>query len=614
MDSAMTAYAGLPAIYFDYSDLLLYFRHNRFPTGIQRVQIELFKASLAWPGPPALRPCAFSTNASFWVDVDVLGFRRLCDLSSKPGSRSDLAWQAAATSFYSRFDAQKPCSFPLGSALLVAGPTWWIANYMPLIREAKALYGIRYIPLLYDFIPMLAPELVDYNVAPAFNSWIGSVFLHADLLTTISACTRDDAVRTMGERHQLVHAPVVTPLDAEFGSKGELPPPEQRQRLLSRFGLTSAGFVLFVGTLEVRKNHRLVFQAWSWLLEQGGDMPTLVCVGKQGWGFESALSVLNSRPGLSDKVLMLSGISDLELRTLYNDCLFTVYASLYEGWGLPVTESLCFGKACLTANVSSLPEAGGRFADYYEFQSVSSFVDGARRLIFDHTYRKSRETLIAMEFRPRRWADVLAGLVIGIVRCFPTPANAEPLVPDLKPGRIYDLISRPDLTRPNRHAAQAEMLCVGQDWFALEHWGVWSRQPRARLAFQIPVTSLEDDLVVQIRVRSAEEHIKLKAWVASHILETTSLLAHERRLLTLLIPAEVVTEFRKQQRPMTISLEVDHLVHLLAYTLGDDRRVGIGVEFLAIHWRTDLKSKLGIFEHYLGMIAHVEHGSRVKPD
>lgn len=605
MDNAMSADGSLPAIYFDYSDLILYFRHNRFPTGIQRVQIELFKASLAWPGLPALRPCAFSTNAGFWVDVDVLGFRRLCSLSSKPGSRSDPAWQAAATSFYSRFDAQKPCTFPLGSALLVAGPTWWIANYMPLIREAKALYGIRYIPLLYDFIPMLAPELVDYNVAPAFNNWIGSVFLHADLLTTISACTRDDAVRTVGERHRLEHTPVVMPLDAEFGSKEEPPPPEQRQRLLNRFGLTSGKFVLFVGTLEVRKNHRLVFQAWSRLLEQSGDVPTLVCVGKQGWGFEGALLVLNSRPDLSDKILMLSGISDLELRTLYNDCQFTVYASLYEGWGLPVTESLCFGKACLTANVSSLPEAGGRFADYYEPQSVPSFVDGARRLIFDHNYRKSREALIASEFRPRPWTDVLAGLVTDIVRCFPTPAHAESLAPEIEPGRVYDLVSRPDLTRPDRLSAQAEMLCVGQGWFALEPWGVWSRQHRASLAFQIPVTFFEDDLVVQIKVCASEEPIKLVARVANHTLEKTSLRADEHRFLTLLVPAAVVAELKNQQRPMTISLEVDHLVHLLSYTLNDDRRIGIGVKFLAVHWRNDLKSKLGVLEHYLGMIGRV---------
>ena len=62
--------------------------------------------------------------------------------------------------------------------------------------------------------------------------------------------------------------------------------------------------------------------------------------------------------------------SDATLYQLYERCLFTVFPSFYEGWGLPVGESLWFGKNCIASNASSIPEVGKEFVTYFDPQSL----------------------------------------------------------------------------------------------------------------------------------------------------------------------------------------------------------------------------------------------------
>jgi len=77
------------------------------------------------------------------------------------------------------------------------------------------------------------------------------------------------------------------------------------------------------------------------------DPPHLVCVGRLGWKSSSFISTLVETNYLDGKVLLLRDISDTDLRMLYSHCLFTVCPTFYEGWGLPVGESLAMGKICV---------------------------------------------------------------------------------------------------------------------------------------------------------------------------------------------------------------------------------------------------------------------------
>ncbi len=75
----------------------------------------------------------------------------------------------------------------------------------------------------------------------------------------------------------------------------------------------------------------------------------------------------------------MSDIKDEELSLLYEKSYFTVYPSWYEGWGLPVAESLAHGKFCLAANGTSLREAGGEFAEYLDPYDIPAW---SERLLY----------------------------------------------------------------------------------------------------------------------------------------------------------------------------------------------------------------------------------------
>src|SRR5438067_621879 len=110
-------------------------------------------------------------------------------------------------------------------------------------------------------------------------------------------------------------------------------------------------FVLATGTLEPRKNLPRLIAAHARI----GDAPPLVLAGPKGWQLDEALAGAGERPGA---VRTLGYVSDSDLAALYRLCTVCAYPSLYEGFGLPLLEAMSAGAACLTSNVSSLPEVG----------------------------------------------------------------------------------------------------------------------------------------------------------------------------------------------------------------------------------------------------------------
>ena len=116
--------------------------------------------------------------------------------------------------------------------------------------------------------------------------------------------------------------------------------------------------------------------------------------------------------------------SDADLTALYRGCLFTVFPSLYEGWGLPVTESLAFGKPCVVAAVASLPEAGGDLARYFDPDNLHDAVGVIRAVLQDRPGLAAWEARVRREFRPVPWS-ASAEAVLRALEVVSTPVVAE---------------------------------------------------------------------------------------------------------------------------------------------------------------------------------------------
>lgn len=124
-------------------------------------------------------------------------------------------------------------------------------------------------------------------------------------------------------------------------------------------------FIACIGTIEIRKNHILLYYVYKLAQELKIELPQLVIVGARGWLTGDFQYLVENDPEIKDKILILETINDPGLDWIYRNCLFSVYPSLYEGWGLPVAESLAYGKVAVSSDASSMPEIADDLVDYF---------------------------------------------------------------------------------------------------------------------------------------------------------------------------------------------------------------------------------------------------------
>jgi len=187
-------------------------------------------------------------------------------------------------------------------------------------------------------------------------------------------------------------------------------------------------YILFVSTIEIRKNHALLFRAWRRLLDDIGPdrLPILVFAGAIGWIVDDLMQQIRNAGFLGGKLLIIESPSDATLEALYRNALFTVYPSHYEGWGLPVVESHAFGTPCLAARATSLPEAGGTLARYFTPDDPADLCRAIRHLIDNPADLDAWRAELRATFRPTPWHATAEAILAAIDA--PPPID-EPIPP-----------------------------------------------------------------------------------------------------------------------------------------------------------------------------------------
>ena len=560
-----------PTAVFDVSDLIGYFHNARLPTGIQRVQIEVISALLRDPpSETQISVCAFSMSRSVWTRLPSDLFLEAARLALAGGGRQDADWQALLQDIGLTVDFSPALIFPQGAWLINLGTSWWLQNYFLKVREAQRLYGIRYLPFVHDMIPVMAPEHCTRALTEDFVSWTLGVFAHTRDFLTNSEWSRRDLI-TVADRlgYSVSEDQVqVVRLDADFRGSGDTPPIAPA---MDRYGLEPGGFVLMVSTIESRKNHLAALRAWRELIDRYGSaaVPTLVCVGNLGWLNDGVFARLESDAALQDRVRILSGVSDSDLAGLYQASAFSLYPSQYEGWGLPVTESLSYSKVVLASDSASIPEAGGDFAVYFRQGDQAGLVEALDRLIFDLPYRQTLEARIAAEFRPRSWR-ALANDIITRIMSAPEPTGPTPSgIPAAERGRYYPLRRLNGIAiRPGLVAA--EIFRAGGGWAAPESWGCWTQGGDALLEIRIDGYQGRP-LRLFIGLRGKPEHTTpWRLEIAGHRLASGRLAANETRWVTKTLSPDLVRDGVVRLRIVS-----DDLADSASTTLSE--RISVGV-------------------------------------
>jgi glycosyltransferase involved in cell wall biosynthesis len=172
-------------------------------------------------------------------------------------------------------------------------------------------------------------------------------------------------------------------------------------------------YILAVGTIEERKNQLSILKA---LHEQNIDVP-LVLVGNPT-AYTNDLHRFMARHAMQKQVIFLKNIAETDLAALYQSASLSVYISVYEGFGLPVIESMAKGCPVITSNVSCLPETAGGAAVLCSPDNIIQLGTEIKKLLGDSAYKNQFIRLgleRAQSFRPEKYAENLISLYKEIV-------------------------------------------------------------------------------------------------------------------------------------------------------------------------------------------------------
>ncbi|MFL1463050.1 glycosyltransferase [Roseococcus sp. DSY-14] len=454
-------------LFLDLSALLGFFGTHRAPMGMARVQMALLEAALA---PPALlAPVAFPDAAPGLREVPAAPLRALLDAARAGGDAQAPDFLQARAALEAALLAAPAPRIGAGDRILHPAPQRPddLLRLLPW-QEAGALLCV----LFHDAIPLSAPEHVPLPTLRDFGWLFGTLCLAADRVAAVSRHSAAEFTRWQRRFLPGLELPVAAmPMDAPFPAAppGALPPPLADGR----------PFVLCVSTLESRKDHATLLRAWKALLRRHGEaaVPDLVLVGREGFGAEAALRLLRQVPELARKVHWRAGLGDGALAALYRACLFSVFNSFEEGWGLPVTEALAFGKLVLAPDHSSLREAGGEAALYFPPGEAEALAALAWTLVADPARRRALEAERLPRARLRPWRAVAEGLARDLLAgapALPPPVARMPLPLD----RHLMVSPAPDARGlPPPGSLLPLLLRAGDGWGGLEPGGCWLLRP-----------------------------------------------------------------------------------------------------------------------------------------
>ncbi|HLC99714.1 MAG TPA: glycosyltransferase family 1 protein [Patescibacteria group bacterium] len=160
-----------------------------------------------------------------------------------------------------------------------------------------------------------------------------------------------------------------------------------KQSIFQKFRIDSErGFFLFLGTIEPRKNLVTLLSAYRALVKKFPDAPRMIFAGGRGWNNEDVFSAIQ-KWGLNDAVRYVGYVSHEEKLVLMKNAQCLVYPSLYEGFGLPILESMSLGVPVLTSRTSSIPEVAGDAALLVDPNDDEEIAKGLEKFWKDESLR-----------------------------------------------------------------------------------------------------------------------------------------------------------------------------------------------------------------------------------
>lgn len=235
---------------------------------------------------------------------------------------------------------------------------------------------------IYDLTFIKYTNYID-SVVKKYTEKVKRCLQWTDLVLTISESSKQDIVEYLQVNPEKVY---VTSLASRYHPNYTLPEISERLKIQAKYNF-SKPYLLFVSTIEPRKNINSIIAAFNLLKQKHKIEHQLVLIGKKGWSYEPIFAAIESSPW-KQEIYHLDYLSDELVAFFYSKADVFVYPSHYEGFGLPVLEAMTLGAPVITSNTSSLPEVTGDAAILIEPQDPTQLAEGILKIISDSQLRQ----------------------------------------------------------------------------------------------------------------------------------------------------------------------------------------------------------------------------------
>ena len=230
---------------------------------------------------------------------------------------------------------------------------------------------------IHDVTPLVSKDFFTTQARISYKLHTSHTIKRADRIITISECTKKDIISFFHADPDKISVVYAAHDPKQYYPRVDL---AQRMEIMQRYHINT-NYILYVGTLEPRKNIARLIEAFS-LVKKWGLGHKLVIAGQKGWLYEMIVGSVQ-RFGLQNEVIFTGYVNEADVPVLMSNADVFVFPSLYEGFGLPPLEAMACGTPVITSNVASLPEVVGDAAILVNPRDVFEMATAMHRVLSD---------------------------------------------------------------------------------------------------------------------------------------------------------------------------------------------------------------------------------------
>ena len=266
----------------------------------------------------------------------------------------------------------------------------------------------KVITTVFDMTYLRFPETMDSKNLSRLEKGIDYSVSRSDLIITISEFSKQEIIELLDIPEEKIK---VIPLAPSIGSE-QLP----YEIVQEKYQLSDTPYLLYVGTIEPRKNLTRLIQAFDKVKKETGIPHKLVLAGGKGWNTDEILHAAKTAI-YADDIIFTGYISSAEKNTLYQNATLFLFPSLYEGFGIPPLEAMHFGVPVICSSAASLPEVVGDCAELIDPLNIDEIATAIECLLSNDVRReeliekgRSRATHFSWDESARQLVEVYNSL------------------------------------------------------------------------------------------------------------------------------------------------------------------------------------------------------------